>query len=675
MLSFDPRLFQEAITSTLQKMMREELGGFKEQVEEMSEELKRMQVKVDRVESTQIEQSGKSHNAQRSGRPQPRERRADFDNYYRDSFDDGDSDVDSVIANRRNGRRFGRGSNREDDNMNGIKMRIPSFQGKNDPEAYLEWVKKVELVFACHNYSESKKVKLAAIKFFDYALVWWDRLMIERKRSDEGPVETWDEMKWLMKKRFVPDHYYRELYQKLQGLTQGNRSVDEYYKEMEVAMIRAKVDENREATMARFLSGLNREIANAVELQPYVEIEDMVHTAIKIERQLKRRGGFKPNQSSYSTPWKQSPWKKDDKATTPKSKVDSKSEVPSGGQAKTAPNTTNTPTTRNRDIICWKCQGRGHVSTQCPNKRVMMLLDNREYETDEEGAEAMTPLEDVEGEESAIQGELLVARRALSTQVKEDEEQRKNIFHTRCLVLGKVCSLVIDGGSCTNVASTTKVEKLALHTTKHPRPYKLQWLNDSGEVRVNKQVLVSFSIGKYEDQVLCDVVPMQAGHMLLGRPWQYDRRVKHDGFTNKYSFEMNKRTIILAPLPPQQAYADQLKLQSEEEQRRAEKKKRDSGEEKKESEGKRKELEKKERRVEKPVTIESKFERRQKNFYARASEVKRAMLCNQLLVLVYKEALLNSNELNSSLPSVIVSLLQDFGDVFLEDTPSGLPPI
>ena len=47
---------------------------------------------------------------------------------------------------------------------------------------------------------------------------------------------------------------------------------------------------------------------------------------------------------------------------------------------------------------------------------------------------------------------------------------------------------------------------------------------------------MTFQIGKYEDKVLCDVVPMQAGHLLLGRPWQFNRRVKYDGFTNKYSF-------------------------------------------------------------------------------------------------------------------------------------------
>ena len=42
--------------------------------------------------------------------------------------------------------------------------------------------------------------------------------------------------------------------------------------------------------MARFLNGLNQEIANVVELQHYVEIEEMVQKVIKIEQQLKRRG-------------------------------------------------------------------------------------------------------------------------------------------------------------------------------------------------------------------------------------------------------------------------------------------------------------------------------------------------------------------------------------------------
>ena len=60
--------------------------------------------------------------------------------------------------------------------------------------------------------------------------------------------------------------------------------MDDYHKEMEIAKIRANVEEDREATMARFLNGLNQDIANVVELK------DMVHMAIKVERQLKRKG-------------------------------------------------------------------------------------------------------------------------------------------------------------------------------------------------------------------------------------------------------------------------------------------------------------------------------------------------------------------------------------------------
>jgi len=50
---------------------------------------------------------------------------------------------------------------------------------------------------------------------------------------------------------------------------------------------------------------------------------------------------------------------------------------------------------------------------------------------------------------------LLVVRRLLG-QVSQpfDESQRENIFHTRCLIQNNICSLIVDEGSCANVAST-----------------------------------------------------------------------------------------------------------------------------------------------------------------------------------------------------------------------------
>ena len=43
------------------------------------------------------------------------------------------------------------------------------------------------------------------------------------------------------------------------------------------------------------------------------------------------------------------------------------------------------------------------------------------------------------------------------------------------------------------------------------------------------------------------MVPMDACHLLLGRPWQYDRKVVHDGFKNTYYFEKDGLKIILGP--------------------------------------------------------------------------------------------------------------------------------
>ena len=148
----------------------------------------------------------------------------------------------------------------------------------------------MEMIFECHNYSEAKKVKVAAMEFGHYALQWWTNEQNTRRRVGDELITTWRQMKGAMRKRFIPTHYHRMLHQRLQSLSQGSRSVEDYYKEMEMLMIRLSMNEEREATMARFLGGLNHEIANQLELQQYVELEEMLHVAIKLENQFKRRG-------------------------------------------------------------------------------------------------------------------------------------------------------------------------------------------------------------------------------------------------------------------------------------------------------------------------------------------------------------------------------------------------
>jgi hypothetical protein len=60
---------------------------------------------------------------------------------------------------------------------------------------------------------------------------------------------------------------------------------------------------------------------------------------------------------------------------------------------------------------------------------------------------------------------------------------------------------------------------------------------------VTKQCLVEFNIGGYRDEILCDVC-----HILLGRPWQFDKNVIHDGRKNTYTLEKNGRTHMLLPI-------------------------------------------------------------------------------------------------------------------------------
>ena len=73
---------------------------------------------------------------------------------------------------------------------------------------------------------------------------------------------------------------------------------------------------------------------------------------------------------------------------------------------------------------------------------------------------------------------------------------RHNNFHTKCTASGKVCHIIIDGGSCENIVSQEMVNKLNLKTERSPESYKLSWIKNGNDVVANQQCLVAFSIGK-----------------------------------------------------------------------------------------------------------------------------------------------------------------------------------
>ena len=87
---------------------------------------------------------------------------------------------------------------------------------------------------------------------------------------------------------------------------------------------------------------------------------------------------------------------------------------------------------------------------------------------------------------------------------------------------GQIVDVIVDGGSCENMVSKNLVKQLRLRKYKVKTPYRMSWFRKGGEISVKYRCLVPLQLKDYKDEVSCDVVPMDACHILLGRPWQYD---------------------------------------------------------------------------------------------------------------------------------------------------------
>jgi hypothetical protein len=260
-------------------------------------------------------------------------------------------------------------------------------------------------------------------------------------------------------------------------------------------------------------------------------------------------------------------------------------------------------------------------------------------------------------------GSTIVVTKTLSVQIKDEEhEQRFNLFHTQAKVNNKLVKLIIDGGSCHNLASKEMCEKLGLTMIKHPHPYHVHWFSDCGDVKVQHMVRVTFSIHDYTDTVECDVVPMTVCHLLLGRPWQFDRRAAHDGYANTYAFRWHGKGVKLLPMSPTQIIAANMQKKMSGSER---KKKDTSAVHKSLSESHNPNMSgKRENERKSMVVVATKSEMREMRENPNITH----------FVLLYKDAILTANDM-TSLPSAVSNVLQAFDDVFPKEVPAGLPPL
>ncbi|XP_020693244.1 uncharacterized protein LOC110107338 [Dendrobium catenatum] len=313
-------------------------------------------------------------------------------------------------------------------------------------------------------------------------------------------------MKKELHRKYLSEQYRQELFLKLHRLNQRQLSVEEYAAEFEQLALKCDLIEPEENTIARFLDGLQPDIAHVVQLQTFWTLQDVINLALKVEKQLK------------STPANHS---------RPREVWEGKSAQSSKGGTSTSQGVLTTSSSVGRGWNgagatsarkCFKCQGYGHIASNCPTRMVITVIEEEELEVDADPLQEMGKAETGGSLEPKIicadEGELLVLRR------------------------------------CENIASCALVEKLQIPTEVRPRPYKLSWIQRGSEVEVSKCCLIAFSIGKFHNQVWCDVLPMDACHLLLGRPWQYDRQAHHDGSANTYTITHNGEKLLLMPMEP-----------------------------------------------------------------------------------------------------------------------------
>ncbi|XP_074304289.1 uncharacterized protein LOC141639006 [Silene latifolia] len=355
--------------------------------------------------------------------------------------------------------------------------------------------------------------------------LWFENLKTKRARDGKEKLKSWDALKRKLRKRYVSRSHKIDIYRKIAELSQGSLSIVDYIAEFEKLSLMSEMDELEEQKIARFCRGLNKNIAFTVDLQSYDSFDMLCQLCSKVERQNK------VSRSSTSFTPKSNAWSKPEGAR-------------SGGSVSTVVTPAPTPkplicdkpesSSKEKDLAkvrCFKCQGFGHFRSDCPNKRIVTLRkamnsrDELSYDlaVEEKGLFVLNEDEEAENEELSYEAptyDTLVLRRMLHSKVETVVvEQRDHIFHTKCQVGDKWCSVIVDGGSCTNVVPTELIEKPALVTTPHLKPYTLHLLDDGSKVKVSKRARVNFTMGPYKDAVLCDVIPMDACHLLLGRPW------------------------------------------------------------------------------------------------------------------------------------------------------------
>jgi hypothetical protein len=357
---------------------------------------------------------------------------------------------------------------------------------------------------------------------------------------------------------YLPPDYEQILFQQYQDCKQGNRTVQAYIEEFHRLSSRNNLLETDAQQVSGFVGGLRLTIQDRVSMQTIYSLNEAINLATKAEAQLDRSKANIVTRNSFDPTYAAA-----DKGKSPMNQPPPSSTIKgpssSGAPAKITgivpPEALRNPYARPNSDKCYRCGQPGHQSNQCPRRSTINLIEPGEetYLAGEEEEDETTYTYDeneiIRGDDGELLSRSLVVRRLLLTPKQTDQSQRHNIFRTRCTVNRKVCDVIIDSGNSENIVSKNMVAKLGLKTEKHPSPYKIGWIKQGAEAKVTEICRIQFSIGKnYLDEITCDVVEMEACHMILGRPWQFDMDATYKGRDNVYVFMKGGQKVVLGSI-------------------------------------------------------------------------------------------------------------------------------
>jgi hypothetical protein len=132
-----------------------------------------------------------------------------------------------------------------------------------------------------------------------------------------------------------------------------------------------------------------------------------------------------------------------------------------------------------------------------------------------------------------------------------EPEEGESLFHSQMWVKGTPLHFIVNSGSHKNLISAEVFKRLSLPTTPHPRPYTIRWLRQGSDLCVSQKCRLSYGINPFKDEVLCDVVPLEACNVLLCQPYLWKHHVVYESRPRSVIITLNRKFYrILEAVPP-----------------------------------------------------------------------------------------------------------------------------